>query len=49
VSNFGIEELSVLLASAKIKPAANQVTFCPYWDEGVEEKPSFAGSADLVG
>jgi diketogulonate reductase-like aldo/keto reductase len=48
VSNFGIDELSVLLASAKIKPVANQVTFRPYW-EGGEEKPSPASSADLVG
>lgn len=47
MSNFGIDELSVLLASAKIKPAANQVMFCPYWGwEG--GWPSLAGSAGLI-
>ncbi|KAF9449874.1 Aldo/keto reductase [Macrolepiota fuliginosa MF-IS2] len=30
VSNFGIPELKTLLASAKIKPAANQILFHPY-------------------
>ncbi|KAI0001179.1 Aldo/keto reductase [Russula vinacea] len=30
VSNFGINELAVLLASAKIKPAANQILLHPY-------------------
>jgi len=46
VSNFGIDELSVLLASAKIKPAANQVMFDPYW-EGLrgDEKSSSGASA----
>ena len=39
MSNFGIDELSVLLASAKIKPVANQVMFCPYWDGGERRNP----------
>jgi len=30
VSNFGIDELDILLASAKIKPAANQILLHPY-------------------
>jgi len=30
VSNFGVAELSILLASAKVKPAANQILFHPY-------------------
>ncbi|KAF8504476.1 Aldo/keto reductase [Russula emetica] len=30
VSNFGIDELSVLLASAKVKPVANQILLHPY-------------------
>ncbi|KAI9451785.1 Aldo/keto reductase [Russula earlei] len=30
VSNFGVDELAVLLASAKIKPAANQILLHPY-------------------
>jgi diketogulonate reductase-like aldo/keto reductase len=30
VSNFGIDELAILLASAKIKPAANQILLHPY-------------------
>jgi len=30
VSNFGIDELEILLASAKIKPAANQILLHPY-------------------
>ncbi|KAG6846219.1 hypothetical protein H0H93_015360, partial [Arthromyces matolae] len=30
VSNFGVEELQVLLSSAKIKPAANQIMLHPY-------------------
>ncbi|KAI0635100.1 Aldo/keto reductase [Trametes polyzona] len=30
VSNFGIPELQILLASAKVKPAANQILFHPY-------------------
>lgn len=30
VSNFGVPELEILLASAKIKPAANQILLHPY-------------------
>ncbi|KAI0292017.1 Aldo/keto reductase [Russula brevipes] len=30
VSNFGVDDLAVLLASAKIKPAANQILLHPY-------------------
>ncbi|KAH9067889.1 Aldo/keto reductase [Lactarius vividus] len=30
VSNFGVDELEILLASAKIKPAANQILLHPY-------------------
>jgi len=30
VSNFGVQELSILLASAKVKPAANQILLHPY-------------------
>ncbi|KAI0300555.1 Aldo/keto reductase [Multifurca ochricompacta] len=30
VSNFGVDDLEVLLASAKIKPAANQILLHPY-------------------
>jgi len=30
VSNFGVQELEILIASAKIKPAANQILFHPY-------------------
>ncbi|TFY80622.1 hypothetical protein EWM64_g3395 [Hericium alpestre] len=30
VSNFGVDELNTLLASAKVKPAANQILFHPY-------------------
>ncbi|OBZ78216.1 NADPH-dependent conjugated polyketone reductase C1 [Grifola frondosa] len=30
VSNFGVEELQTLLASAKVKPVANQIFFHPY-------------------
>ncbi|KAI0338423.1 Aldo/keto reductase [Trametopsis cervina] len=30
VSNFGVAELETLLASAKVKPAANQILFHPY-------------------
>lgn len=30
VSNFGIDDLTILLASAKIKPAANQILLHPY-------------------
>ncbi|KAH9164821.1 Aldo/keto reductase [Lactarius sanguifluus] len=30
VSNFGVDELEILLASAKVKPAANQILLHPY-------------------
>ncbi|KAJ3484785.1 hypothetical protein NLI96_g5406 [Meripilus lineatus] len=30
VSNFGVEDLQILLASAKVKPVANQILFHPY-------------------
>ncbi|KAG1857001.1 NADP-dependent oxidoreductase domain-containing protein [Suillus subalutaceus] len=30
VSNFGVQDLEILLASAKIKPAANQILLHPY-------------------
>ncbi|KAL4255655.1 NADP-dependent oxidoreductase domain superfamily protein [Pleurotus pulmonarius] len=30
VSNFGVEDLKILLASAKIKPVANQILWHPY-------------------
>lgn len=30
VSNFGVKELEILLASAKVKPVANQIMFHPY-------------------
>ena len=30
ISNFGVNEIEILLASAKIKPAVNQVRYCYY-------------------
>ena len=36
MSNFGVPELQILLASAKVKPAANQVGHIACTDVGLQ-------------
>ncbi|KAH9965267.1 Aldo/keto reductase [Russula dissimulans] len=48
VSNFGVDDLKVLLASAKIKPAANQILLHPYVHTRQAPLLAFAAAHDIV-
>ncbi|KAK0211862.1 Aldo/keto reductase [Armillaria fumosa] len=48
VSNFGVNELAVLLASANIKPAANQILLHPYVYARQSPIVDYCQKADIV-
>jgi len=48
VSNFGIDDLGILLASAKIKPAANQILLHPYVYAGQAPLLAYSAAQGIV-
>ncbi|KAG1758231.1 NADP-dependent oxidoreductase domain-containing protein [Suillus occidentalis] len=48
VSNFGVKDLEILLASAKIKPAANQILLHPYVHMQQAPIVKYAAEHDIV-
>ncbi|KAF7312873.1 Aldo-keto reductase [Mycena kentingensis (nom. inval.)] len=48
VSNFGVQDLAILLASAKVKPAANQILLHPYVYERQKPILEYAAKHGIV-